>query len=344
MRKYQRAALNRARARALELLPERMAYLDAVCGRREAADALIARMLQRPVTLNFHPDRLCAQGCTVIEGLAEQGRYLSQYSTGTTNGSRSARVGGARHAWEQQLFGGAYPDAALDRPKYGALNALNYLDGASMRFGSCYIELKAQALERCTFCYGDSSDEPEALCTADAFGCVAAALMRDVERHKRLLNQCVSTAQEALAMLMRAQSGPGRLGRNLDFCIEAHVHGEVSLARDVAALCLDGSYRDAPLRAQAEALCARNGIALRWIPERRVRAAEVDGLFRGPGIVKLARRVDELCGGSGWISARELGEAARDSARCAERWRDIGGPDELFQYFKQLWHYVGYFG
>lgn len=345
MQHYQQTALDYARANSLPKLPESMEYLNGVCKRHGVRPVeLIARMLQRPVTLNFHPDRISSDGRTVLESMTGQGYYHCQFLTGTTNGSRTAFPGGERYEWEQRLFGGAYPESARDRPKYDALNVLSYADGASMRFGSCFIALNTAVTRRCTFCYGDSSDAPKALCTADTFGCVVAELMHDVANHKRLLNQCVSTEQEALAILMRRRIEPARLRRNLDFCIEAHIHGDVSLASDVTALYLDRSYVATSIHAQAEELCMRYSIPLRWIPERSVRADAIDELFRGPGIVKLARKLEANCRGTVRINAMLLGEASQDSVRNAQRWSDLGSAAEVFQYFKQLWHYVGYFG
>lgn len=345
MQRYQQIALEYVRANSLPELPNCMEYLNGVCKQYGVRPAeLIARMLQQPITLNFHPDRISADGRIVLESMTVQGYYHSQFLTGTTNGSRTAFPGGERYEWEQRMFGGAYPETACDRPKYGALNVLAYADGASMRFGSCFISLSPAVARRCTYCYGDSSDSPKAICTADTFGCVVAELMRDVTSHRRLLNQCVSNEQEALAILMRRRVGPEHLGRNLDFCIEAHIHGDISLASDVTALYLDRSYVATSVHAQAEALCMRYSIPLRWIPERSVRADAVDELFRGPGIVKLARKLDGSCRGVVRINAMLLGEASQDSVLNVQRWSDLGSADEVFQYFKQMWHYVGYFG
>ncbi len=64
------------------------------------------------VTLNFHPDR-----GQILDALAESGSYLSQFSTGTSNGGLTARPGGDRWRWESRIFGGAYDDApAAIRP------------------------------------------------------------------------------------------------------------------------------------------------------------------------------------------------------------------------------------
>ena len=62
---------------------------------------------QVPVTLNFHPDRL-ARGRPVLDQLAADGRYLSQFATGTSNGGLTAYPAGDRWRWESRIFGGAY--------------------------------------------------------------------------------------------------------------------------------------------------------------------------------------------------------------------------------------------
>ncbi|GAA2218868.1 hypothetical protein GCM10010429_51420 [Micromonospora olivasterospora] len=60
------------------------------------------------LTLNFHPDRLLADGRTVAAALAGDGVYRSQFETGISNGGLSAYPGGDRDRWEEALFGGAY--------------------------------------------------------------------------------------------------------------------------------------------------------------------------------------------------------------------------------------------
>jgi uncharacterized protein DUF3626 len=47
------------------------------------------------VTLNFHPDRL-ASGVPMLEALARDGVYRSQFETGTSNGGLTAYEGGDR--------------------------------------------------------------------------------------------------------------------------------------------------------------------------------------------------------------------------------------------------------
>ncbi len=83
MQHYQQTALDYARANSLPKLPESMEYLNGVCKRHGVRPVeLIARMLQRPVTLNFHPDRISSDGRTVLESMTAQGYYHCQFLTG----------------------------------------------------------------------------------------------------------------------------------------------------------------------------------------------------------------------------------------------------------------------
>ncbi|BCJ30367.1 DUF3626 domain-containing protein [Actinocatenispora sera] len=195
------------------------------------------------VTVHFHPDRLVA-GDTVLAGLARSGRYLSQFVTGVSNGGLSAYRGGARWGWESRLFGGAYDAAPPDaRPVYGAVMTPARVVGAAPRFGSSFLRLAPETLERTTFCYPDSVFEPDEVGTA----------------------RCMS-------LLARAEADDLEL---LDSYVEAHVHGGVRLDRDVAALVLDRCYRDT----EVARLAATLPCPVEWHPGFRL---GVDELRRHP--------------------------------------------------------------
>jgi hypothetical protein len=61
------------------------------------------------VTLHFHPDRLAA-GTPILERMARDGVYRSQFETGTSNGGLTAYPDGDRWRWESRIFAGAYDD------------------------------------------------------------------------------------------------------------------------------------------------------------------------------------------------------------------------------------------
>lgn len=245
------------------------------------------------VTLNFHPDRL-VHGLPILEALAQDGTYRSQFVTGTSNGGLTAHPGGDRWRWESRIFGAAYDDApAHERPVYGGLNFRRQLVGASPRFGSSHLRMTGEALRRATFCYPDSAAEPS------AFG-VAAGMS--------LIELAEADEQDALN----------------DY-IEAQVHGQVVLARDMEALVLDASYRGTPV----EAAALRLPCPVEWHPGYRLSVEELRRHpdFRGPEFVALGARIAE----DGYLDPRIIGHAARTG-----RYE----PQDL----KMVWHCLARFG
>lgn len=222
------------------------------------------------VTLHFHPDRLVGDK-SLLEHLAVDGVYRSQFETGTSNGGLTAHPGGDRWRWEQRIFAGTYDDAPVEqRPKYGSLNHRRRAAGGSIRFGSTHLRLAAAVLERTTFCYPDSVFEPTAFGTAERMSLIAIA---DADE-KDLL----------------------------DDYIEAHVHGPVLLERDVEAVVLDPSFRDTAI-ADIVLPCA-----VEWHPGFALHVDELarHAEYRGPEVVEAGIVVAE----DGWLNARIIGAAA----------------------------------
>nr|WP_228084057.1 DUF3626 domain-containing protein [Streptomyces sp. MA3_2.13] len=245
-----------------------------------------------PLTLNFHPDRLSG-GLPILRRMAEDGVYVSQFVTGTSNGGLTARPGGDRWRWESRIFGGAYDAApAEQRPVYGGLNALRRSTGAAPRFGSAHFRLAPGVLSRTTFCYPDSAMEPTAFGVAERCDLVALA--------------------------------GAELGDPLDGHIEAHVHGPVGFARDVAALVLDPCYLDTPV-AEAAALLP---FPVEWHGGYRLSTEELSARseFRPPPAVAVGRRIAE----DGWLTPRVIGDAARSGRH---------DPGTL----KWIWHHLARF-
>lgn len=307
-------------------------------GRREQARDVLAHILEMSnlaqatfdeavraittrarVALHFHPDRRGPDGRTVAESLRETGIYKSQFETQLSGGSLSAHPGGQRDRWEHRLFGGAYTAQSDDlRPKYGGLDLLGHPDGPSPRFGSCYFLLDPAVAGRCTFSFSDSHLDPPHKGTLGAFDDVLAALYtesfeRDFALGERPLRPPALTRR---LIHYTPQEAPAR---NLDHYIEAQVHGEVSLQRDVQVLVADPSYRGT-----LEELCHEYRIELRWHQGFSLAVGRVPDDFRGPAMPALARRVHPR-----EITPRRLGEAA-------------GQVD--FQDLKRLWHIVVKFG
>jgi hypothetical protein len=225
------------------------------------------------ITLNFHPDRMAAAG-PLLQALADEGVYLSQFVTGTSNGGLTAHRDGDRWRWEHRMFGGAYDDAPADvRPVYGALNFRRKLVGAAPRFGSAHLRLTTATLARATFCYPDSHLEPTAFAVADKMSLIDLALADQQDE--------------------------------LDDYIEAQVHGPVRLDRDVEALVLDPGYRGTDVETAARRLPC----PLEWHPGFRLSAAELRRHpdYRGQRYVDLGTEIAV----DGDLTPRLIGDAAR---------------------------------
>jgi hypothetical protein len=225
------------------------------------------------ITLNFHPDRLVGDRL-VLESLAEDGVYYSQFVTGTSNGGLTAHPGGDRWRWESRIFAGAYDDAPdRDRPVYGGLNFRGKPYGASLRFGSAHLRLTADTLARATFCYPDSAAEPSSFGTAAKLS---------------LIELAEADVQDAL-----------------DDYIEAHVHRPVLLDRQVEALVLDPSYRGT----QIEAIAARLPCPVEWHPGFRLAVTDLRRYpdYRGAQFVELGAEIAV----EAFLDPRIIGDAAR---------------------------------
>ncbi|MCV4232998.1 DUF3626 domain-containing protein [Virgibacillus sp. LDC1] len=304
------------------------------------------------VTLNFHPDRIRPTGHAVIESLLAEGIYHNQFITSVTNGSKTAYPGGDRDQWERLLFGGAYQQPGVqndERPKYGALNLMHYADGASPRFGSCFLVLSPNILNRCTFTFGDSHAGPEFVGTIRQWDSILAALLHQVESTGAALgfpNVDIPSMLERILHLPFSHTGfSGPLGRSLDDYIEAQIHGVIDLSSDVEALVADPSYRDTPIGHLLHALCERYNLTLSWHPGFCLAVQDVPDDFRGPAMPPLAKRIDQRFGGSlGKLDAAIIGKAAAQLHHDPIEWSDWGALDETFQHLKQLWHVLVKYG
>jgi hypothetical protein len=302
-------------------------------------DRLVADALRRSrLTVNFHPDRVTAHGCTVAEGLLADGRYRNQFCTGISNGGLTAYPGGDRDRWEQRMFDDAYQRPGVtadDRPVYGGLDLAGHTDGASPRFGSCYLQLRADVLSRATFCHGDSVTEPTVVGTADVFEPILAAVLTDVDTTGTALGV---TADDPVAWWGRLasamQPGPGRC---LDDYVEAQLHGGLDLRRDVAVVVADPSLRGTGSGDVLTELTARYGLTLRWHTGFSLAPAAVPDDLRGPVAPALAAHLADRYAVA-TLDAAVLGRAAAAVVAAPGQWSDFGDTAQVLQQLKYLWH------
>lgn len=255
------------------------------------------------VTINFHPDRpVLGDGELVVERLVHDPYWRTQFETGTSNGGLTARPGGDRWRWEHTMFAGRFDQGTPDlRPRYGALNHRQRPTGGAVRFGSAHLRLEAHVLERTTFCYPDSAFEPE---------------------HHGLDDPT------PLVLLADADAAAGAVDR-LDDYVEAHVHGPVSIAEDVAAVVLDPCYRGTRVEEAAASLPAD----VEWHPGFRLPVDELTkhADYRGPRIVEVAQAVARAHTADGVLTPAVIGAAAR-----------AGNHDP--QDVKKVWHHLARWG
>ncbi len=239
------------------------------------------------MTLQFHPNWPHGSG-QVIDSLAREGYYRSQFATGISNGGLTAFPGGDRFRWESRLFSGRYDGAPpTERPVYGAWNRRADQFGGAIRFGSSYVRLRPEVLSRSTFCFPDSVHEPV-----------------DVGDASLLPHLCEMADEAGLD--------------DLDDCVEAHVHGGVSLGADVDALVLDPSF----IGTDVEEAAQRSGCRIEYHPGFRASPDDFDPQYRGTHIVDLARQLGDN------LTPRLLGDSGAHPPQAV----------------KQVWHCLARFG
>ena len=230
------------------------------------------------VTIHFHPDAP-VNGTHLLDFLVTDGLYRSQFETGTGNGGLTAWPGGERWLWEQRMFGGIYDGSpASERPKYGSLNYRRLPVGGAVRFGSSHLRLKHSEYGRLTFCFPDSSTEPEHFGTMNRMPLVGMAAAYSAE-----------------------------LGLDvLDDHIEAHIHGPLTLADHVDALVLDPAYRGTEVETAANKLPC----PVEWHEGFRLCVDELQQHpdYRGRSIVSAGQDIAE----GGWLDPRIIGTAVRE--------------------------------
>ncbi|MEI7489542.1 MAG: DUF3626 domain-containing protein, partial [Chryseobacterium sp.] len=180
-----------------------------------------------------------------------------------------------------------------DRPKYGSLNFKRSQFGGSPRFGSSYLRLKEAVIDRTTFCYPDSVFDPEAFGTAMHMSLIELAQADDKDL--------------------------------LDDYIEAQVHGELLLVRDVEAIVLDPSHKNTIV----EDLAYQLGIRVEWhdgfilLLEEMTKHPD----YRGQKYIQIGKEISK----GEILTPHIIGEAAA-----------TGKYDQ--QDLKKVWHYLARYG
>ncbi|MCT8985406.1 DUF3626 domain-containing protein [Shewanella phaeophyticola] len=297
------------------------------------------------VALHFHPDRIDSRGLCVVDGLLRDGVYKSQFETHVSNGHLSPELGGSRDHWENQLFGNCY-SGIKHRPKYGALDFGLCPLGPAPRFGSCYLVTHSHILPRCTFSYMDSYRLPKEKGTIKCFDVILAALLSESFERQYALG-CVGFKPSKLINYFSQHLTAPTEKRfdnepcgNLDHYIEAQIHGDVSLDKDVAVLVADPSFMGSQIGDSLVALCDEYDIELLWHNGRQMRFTDVPDDFRGAAMPTLAQSIAE----DQIINAEIIGRAAYQLQKQPTSWSERGAHTKKLQDLKLLWHVLVKYG
>ncbi|KAJ3490200.1 hypothetical protein NLG97_g5829 [Lecanicillium saksenae] len=342
------------RAEAVALRPESQAILSHVFRMSNLSDSEISKtkeIIKRHarIALHFHPDRP-AGGRLVAQALLEDGVYKTQFETGISNGLVAMQSGGPRDEWERHLFHGAYQMegvTASQRPRYGALDLMRNPDGPAPRFGSCFFVLKPDATKRATFTFGGSQDKPKYQGTADEFDGILAALMEesftrdfalgvDRMRPRPLYSRLCSLKDDYLNLYDNGQAS-----HNLDHVVEAQIHGEVLLGRDIEALVADPAFVGTAIGQQLVDMASTYGFQILYHSGFALRTEEIPADFRGPTMPSLAERI---AGPGGVVDTACLGRAVQSLTENPKLWEDRGAFRDVLQEIKLLWHVLVKYG
>lgn len=347
---HQRRALEHIQGQAARVTRKAREDIASVLERAGLAESLYDDAVEGVRTyarigLHFHPERVDRARRTVAQGLLQSGFYKSQFETRLSSGSPTAFPGGERDLWEDRLFGGAYHEADASpagRPKYGALQIIEYPDGPSPRFGSCYFLVKSGVSKRSTFTFG-GSQEPDAIertGTLDALDPVMSPLLAQLEQGRGAFGSDDLTVAGLLDHLAHGLSESPcdprtrPLGRVLDSFIEAQLHGDIRLDRDVERLVADPAFRDHPIGETLAAISFKYGFPLCWHAGFAVPVSRVPDVFRGYPVRPLAERI----AGQGILDPAKIGAAANSLELEPEAWESWASYGDTLTQFRRLWH------
>lgn len=350
----QRQAIENIRAEAIALRTDSQFTLSHIFRMSNLSDSDILKTKEivqthARVVLHFHPDRP-AGGRLVAQALLEEGIYKSQFETGISNGLVSMQPGGPRDEWERHLFHGAYQMEGVEasqRPRYGALDLMRNADGPAPRFGSCFFILKPHMTACSTFTFGGSQDKPKYQGTADELDAILGALMEESFTRDFALgvdNIRPGQLYERLGSLKDDYGDSyanGKASHNLDHVIEAQIHGEVQLERDVEALVVDPAFRNTAVGQHLCEIATKYGFPIKYHGGFALKVDQIPADFRGPTMPSLARRV---AGDGAVVDTACLGRAVQSLNDNPDLWSDRGTLADELQEIKLLWHVLVKYG
>lgn len=289
------------------------------------------------INIHFHPDRYTEKG-QVIDNLIETGEYKNQFQTKISSRSLTAQIGNERDIWENKLFNNIFGTNTEFRPKYGSLNLTTKSDGASPRFGSCYFISNPEIKQKCTFTYGDSYLLPKERGTIKNFTLIYAKLYDAILTRHFALGQHFNKIKDFINSTKTSLNSPIPTDintNNLDFYIEAQIHGKIELKKDISSLVVDYSFKGTAFEKKFQTLCNSYSISLIWNLGYQLNVNEFPDDFRGMETLIFARKIAE----NNIINAYIIGKAITNE-ELKSKYDEL----DFFQLSKYVWHCLVKFG
>ena len=217
---------------------------------------------EAPVTINFPPViNHGGKSESIFAALTEDGHYQSLWE----RGSRPRHPKAPKRSKsdflfkESNTFVGQYNRATPEeRPHYGALNFLNAPEGGAAVYGPGVLILKGAVKERTSYQPRDSrfTDMKTVGFSKFMAGCLLSKQDDDL---RQLLE--VATGRKASGTYGPDNHPQAFRGSNY---IEAHIHGEVELSKDLAGVALHRRYRGTATEADARKMADKYQVPLSW--------------------------------------------------------------------------------
>jgi hypothetical protein len=210
-------------------------------------------------------------------------------------------------------------------------------DGPAPRFGSCFFVLKPDVLQRPTFTFGGSQADPKYRGTVEEFHGILDAAFEECftwDFALGMTNIRPSKLMERIIKLNNPVQNETSPSRNLGHYVEALVHSDVLLERDILELVADPPFHGTDTGPDLETMSLKYEFHLCWHQGFRMQIVLVPKDFRGPTMPSLAARIAE----NGLIDGKAIGTAVRELSRDPEAWKDRGTHPEALQELKLLWH------
>ena len=186
-----------------------------------------------PLTTNLEVKVFLTESFYLGDGLASGWRVQNAKppSYWTTRQKVEENAFGYKIDWSIKIS-----EAAKARPAYAGLNFSSHPYGAAAAYGAMVLHYKSVIRERCTFIATDTFDNKLGF-TGDDAAKIAEA-RRGITTLARIGNLCATISDRQLKALCQVAESVYQISEESPNYIEAHIHGPVVFARDLAAITI----------------------------------------------------------------------------------------------------------